>query len=82
METESAERSWSLFGSKVPKSEIVFFCQVIVIYTVIVVSIYNLTVGGGNSNLWTSLLSSSIGYSLPNPTIKFKKKIRPDPTSS
>ena len=47
-----------------------FFCQVIILYTVIVVSIYNLTVGHGVSTLWTALLSSSLGYLLPNPSLK------------
>lgn len=64
--------SWIAFGKKIPRSEIVFFCQVVILYTVIVVSIYNLTVGGENSNLWTALLSSCLGYLLPNPTIKPK----------
>jgi hypothetical protein len=40
--------------------------------TVIVVSIYNLTVESENSTLWTALLSSCLGYLLPNPTIKSK----------
>ena len=57
---------WTIFGKEVPKSEIVFFCQVIVIYTVVVTSIYNLTRGvGDNDKLWTALLSSSLGYLLP-----------------
>ena len=64
--------SWVAFGKKLPRSEIVFLCQVIILYTVIVVSIYNLTVGSNNSNLWTALLSSCLGYLLPNPTIKHK----------
>ena len=61
---------WHLFCIKCPKEEIVFLCQVVVLYTVIVISIYNLTVGHGDSNLWTALLSSSLGYLLPNPTLK------------
>ena len=74
-ETHSqSERSWSMFGSRVPRSEIVFFTQVIIIYTVIVTSIYNLTTGHKDGHLWTALLSSSLGYLLPNPKIKTKKK--------
>ena len=34
------------------------------------ISIYNLTAGHGDSNLWTALLSSSLGYLLPNPTLR------------
>ena len=44
---------WHIFGRECPKEEIVFLCQVIILYTVIVVSIYNLTV---DSTLWTALL--------------------------
>ena len=50
-----AADGWHLFGAECPKEEIVFFCQVIILYTVIVVSIYNLTVGHGDSALWTAL---------------------------
>ena len=34
---------WHIFGTECPKEEIVFLCQVIILYTVIVVGIYNLT---------------------------------------
>ena len=61
---------WHLFCIKRPKEEIVFLCQIVVLYTVIVISIYNLTVGHDDSNLWTALLSSSLGYLLPNPTLR------------
>ena len=62
--------AWHIFGAECPKEEIVFLCQVIVLYTVIVVSIYNLTIGQSDSTLWTALLSSSLGYLLPNPSMK------------
>ena len=62
--------AWHIFGTECPKGEIVFLCQVVVLYTVIVVSIYNLTIGHGDSTLWTALLSSSLGYLLPNPSMK------------
>ena len=61
---------WHLFCIKCPKEEIVFLCQIVVLYTVIVISIYNLSVGHDDSNLWTALLSSSLGYLLPNPTLR------------
>ena len=65
-----ASDGWHTLGTECPKGEIVFLCQVVVLYTVIVVSIYNLTVGHGDSTLWTALLSSSLGYLLPNPSMK------------
>ena len=45
----------------------------------IVVSIYNLTVGHGDSTLWTALLSSSLGYLLPVPH-QDKISTSPNPT--
>ena len=68
----SSNQQWHFCGQGVPKSEIVFFCQIIILYTVILTSTYNLTKGNGDSNLWTALLSSSLGYLLPHPTIKKK----------
>ena len=64
-----ASDAWHIFGTECPKGQIVFLCQVVVLYTVIVVSIYNLTVGHGDSTPWTALLSSSLGYLLSNPSI-------------
>ena len=61
---------WHIFGRECPKEEIVYLCQVVILYTVIVVSIYNLTVALDNSTLWMALLSSSLGYLLPNPSLK------------
>ena len=59
-----------MFGTVCPKEEIVFLCQVIVLFTGILISTYNLTTGHENSNLLMALLSSSLGYLLPNPTLR------------
>ena len=67
---KAATDGWHMFGRECPKEEIVFLCQVIILYTVIIVSIYNLTVGHGDSTLWTALLSNSLGHLLPNPSLK------------
>ena len=67
---EKDSTPWHLFGTVCPNEEIVFLCQVVVLYTVILISIYNLTTGHENPNLWTALLSSSLGYLLPNPTLR------------
>jgi len=67
--------NWTMLGKKVPRSEIVYLCQVLILFTVILTSIYNLSTGGGtDSNLWTSLLCSSLGYLLPNPTLNRSEK--------
>lgn len=54
---------------KYPKQEVVFFAQILVIYTTILASIANLSRGADNTSLWVALLSSSIGYMLPNPSV-------------
>jgi hypothetical protein len=65
---------WHFFGRLLPRSEIVFFAQVILVYIVVIVSIVNLTIGSDEDKLWIALLSSSIGYILPSPSLKLNKK--------
>ena len=67
-DVEDTAGGWHLFGTESPKEEIVLFCQVIILNTVIVVSIYNLSIG--QSTLWAALLSISLVYLLPNPSLK------------
>lgn len=69
VEGDTSSARWALFGKRVPKSEIVFFSQTIILYTVIIVSIYNLSTDKA-SDLWVALLSSCLGYILPAPTLK------------
>ena len=64
------EQGWCCSGSRVPRGEIVYFCQIILILSIVFASIYNLTREQGDQQLWTALLSSCMGYLLPNPTIK------------
>jgi hypothetical protein len=64
---------WHVFGKTLPRSEIVFFVQVILVYIVVIVSIVNLTIGSADDKLWIALLSSSIGYILPSPNLKLNK---------
>ena len=62
---------WDFFGKRVPRSEIVFVCQLLIIYIVIGVSLVSLTRGKdcADNQLWIALLSSCLGYLLPNPRI-------------
>ena len=60
---------WTLCGSFIPKEEIVFFSQVILIYIVSITCIVNLALGVGDSTLWASLLSGGLGYLLPAPSL-------------
>ena len=69
-ETQSNGERWHLLGTRVPQAEIVYFCQILVVYIVIITSIVNLSLENGSNELWISLLSSCIGYALPSPKLK------------
>ena len=56
------------------KSLVVYCCQVFVMVVVIVVSMCNLSFGGPDKEMWITLLCSTLGYLLPNPSIKRVKK--------
>ena len=73
-DTETGSDKWHVFGKQLPKSEIVFFVQVVLIYIVVITSIVNLTLNKDEGKLWTALLSSSLGYLLPNPSLKKRQQ--------
>lgn len=49
---------------------VLFVVQVILIFVVVCISLTNLSFGCDNPNLWTVLLTSCLGYIMPNPKIK------------
>lgn len=67
---DSSVSMWRVLGRRVPRAELVFCCQMAVIFSVIIASICNLSTGSTRSELWTALLSSCLGYILPNPRLK------------
>ncbi len=77
MSDSDSGNQWTipLTGRKMPKSEFVFFVQVVLIYIVVITSIVNLTINGDDGKLWTALLSSSLGYLLPNPSLRKRPPI-------
>ena len=60
--------------NRVPKNTITFIAQVIVLYAIIGVSVYHLSVQSPNQELWLILLSSAFGYILPSPGLKYLKQ--------
>ena len=69
-ETRSTEERWHLLETRVPKTEIVYFSQIFIVYVIIITPIANLSLQNGSTELWISLLSSCIGHALPNPKLK------------
>lgn len=72
---ESASENWMACGYNFPRTEIVFFTQMLLVYAVVITCLVNLTVGNDHHTLWVALLSSSLGYVMPSP--KIKKAYRP-----
>ena len=69
-ETRSTEEMWHLLGTRVPKTEIVYFSQIVIVYVIIITSITTLSLQNGLKELLISLLSSYNGDALPNPKLK------------
>ena len=75
VEARSA-KSWSICRNLVPKEEIIYFTQVILIYAIVISCVVNLSFGSTRHDvLWSSLLSGSLGYLLPSPKLESKKVV-------
>ena len=62
--------------SKVCKADLILFSvQVAIIFIVICSSLINLTFRWGNQQLWTVILTSTLGYLLPNPKLRIDEKL-------
>ena len=67
------KKEFSCCGNRVPKNQITYVSQIIVIYAIIATAIVHLSIQSPNRELWLILLSSSLGYILPSPGLKFLK---------
>jgi hypothetical protein len=61
-----------------PRSEIVYCCQLIVAVIVIIVGLVNIILTDDDACLWSSLVSGTLGYLLPSPTLHRDEPILPD----
>lgn len=70
---ENNERPpWKICNLTIPRSEVVFFTQVIVVFIILTVSLTKLFLNHSNceeQTIWISLLSAAVGYILPNPKL-------------
>ena len=58
------------------KSALTYYSQIVVIYAIIATSIIHLSLQSPDKELWLVLLSSSLGYILPAPTLKIPKSTK------
>ena len=62
---------------RIVKNRFTFFAQIIVVYMIIITSLVQISLRSPDKELWLILLSSSIGYILPSPGLKFRKQANP-----
>lgn len=60
---------WNLFGRNIHKQEFTYFSTVCILFTVIIACLVNLSLNKGPTEVWLSLLASSVGILVPNPQI-------------
>lgn len=67
--------TWDCCARPVPRAEVVYACQVAIVFIVVVAAVVNLSIRDTlHSELWVALLSSVIGIILPAP--KIQKNVR------
>jgi hypothetical protein len=64
---------WPLCCSTLHKSEIVFFVQVIFLFTIMIFSMVQIINKSQSPEIYFSLLSSCIGIIIPSPSLSAKK---------
>ena len=70
-ENNVERRSWILCNKRLPRSEIVFFTQSILVFIIVLVSVACLALSKTceETTVWVAILSSSVGYMLPSPKL-------------
>lgn len=52
---------------------VLFITQTVFLFVVVLTSLVNLSIDNGNTNLWTMVLTSCLGYMMPNPRFKVQQ---------
>ena len=71
-EENQERRSWKFCNSRLPRSEVVYFTQIVFLLFLFGVSLIKLVffhLDCEESTFWFSLLSCTVGYALPNPKL-------------
>lgn len=69
------ENLWKFCGKRLPKAEVEYICQILLIYIIVLASLGNIALGS-NVEIFTSLLSLCLGAILPSP--QFRKRLSTD----
>lgn len=66
-------KAWVLGSQRVPREEIVFFSQIIIIAIVVFTGLVNLTIGSDANSFWAGMVSGGVSALLPRPKMKKNK---------
>jgi steroid 5-alpha reductase family enzyme len=68
-EHQQEKRSWIFFHKRIPRSEVIFIIQAILIFFLALASVISLFLSRSceETTVWVGILSSSVGYMLPAP---------------
>ena len=64
---ENVSERWGMCCSSVYKSEVVFFVQILFLFTILIFSIVQIALKAQNLEIYFSLISSIIGILIPQP---------------
>ena len=64
---ENTNERWGMCCSSVYKAEVVFFVQIIFLFTILIFSIVQIALKAQNLEIYFSLISSIIGILIPQP---------------
>jgi len=70
---DDPEENWKMCCSVLHKAEVVFFVQVIFLFTIMIFSMIQIIKKADSSEIYFSLLSSCIGIIIPSPSLSAKK---------
>ena len=77
MRSDSASLQFTECRGKIVKNRFTFIAEIIVVYIIIITLLVQISLRSPDKELWLILLSSSIGYILPSPGLKFRKQSLP-----
>jgi hypothetical protein len=76
----SSDNWWFTSCGPMHKHQLIFLVQVFIAYAVILTSLINITFTTENTCLWATLASGTIGYLLPNSSVKYVEPFPYHPT--
>ena len=61
-------------NNSVSKGEIIFLCQLVAAFTILIAAVFNLSLGDRDKELWATLAGAAFTYLIPNPKTHHKHR--------